>query len=205
MKIHKVEQKTADWFQLRKGKITGTGLKKIVGTKLVRDNYLYEILAERLSVDDGQEESALERGERLESEAIEAFEKHTGKIVDRIGFIECDDSEFIGCSPDGLILNNGLYDEAVEVKCLSSANHIKALIEDGVPKDYYPQIIQSFIVNTDLKKLYFVLYDPRITLKPFHVMEVSREMVAKDIEEYKKAEIDFIKQVDDHIDNIVEV
>lgn len=172
---------------------------------MVKDNYLYEVLAERLSVDDGEEESALERGERLESTAIEMFEKKTGKIVDRIGFIESEDNQFIGCSPDGLIANNGLYDEAVEVKCLSSANHIKALIENGVPKDYYPQVIQSFIVNEDLKKMYFVLCDPRVTILPFHIIEVNREEVETDIKEYKEMETEFIKLINDKIEQIVEL
>lgn len=171
----------------------------------MKDNYLYEILAERLSVDDGMEESALERGERLESEAIERFERETGKIVDIIGFIESDDNEFMGCSPDGLIENKGKYTEAVEVKCLSSANHLRTIIENEVPKDYYPQIIQSFIVNSDLEKMYFVLYDPRVTVHPLHIIEVTREQVKENIEEFRKLEFEFVETINSKIGEIIKV
>lgn len=162
-------------------------------------------MAERLSVDDGTGESALERGERLEDEAIEVFEKKTGKIVDKVGFIELDENEFVGCSPDGLIDNDGVYSEAVEVKCLSSANHIKAILENEVPKDYYPQVIQSFIVNLDLEKLYFILYDPRVTVMPFHLIEVNRKDVVEDIEKYKADEIEFIQSINERIDKLVQM
>lgn len=176
-----------------------------MGTKLVKDNHFFEVLADRLSVDDGMEESAMDRGERLESEAIEQFEKSTGKIVDRIGFIESDENEFMGCSPDGLIDNDGVYTEAIEVKCLSSANHVRAWVEDAPPKDYIPQIIQMFIVNESLETLYFVLYDPRVTIHPLHIIKISREMIKSEIEDYKQQELAFIDSVNKKIAELIEV
>ena len=41
MKTYNVEQRTAEWKKLRMGKVTGTGLKKIVGTPKAKKNYLY--------------------------------------------------------------------------------------------------------------------------------------------------------------------
>ena len=203
MRIHQVEQKTQEWQELRRGKITGTGLKRIVGSKTLRDNYLSEILAERLSVDDGVDESALDRGERLESTAIEAFESKTGKIVERIGFIDRDDNKFMALSPDGLIQSKGKYTEAVEIKCLSSANHIQAWLENVVPKDYYPQAIQYFIVNDDLETLYFVLYDPRVAVMPMCIIILNRSEIEDVIEDYKKKELDFISEVESKLEQII--
>lgn len=171
----------------------------------MRENYLYEILAERLSVDDGMEESAMDRGERLEQDAIEAFERTTGKIVDRIGFVESDENELMGFSPDGLIAIDGYYTEAVEIKCLSSANHVRAWIENEIPKEHYPQIIQAFIVNELLQKLYFVLYDPRIPVHPVHIIIVDRELLSPDIEAYKKQELEFVTEINDKINQIVKI
>lgn len=151
------------------------------------------------------EESALERGERLEEEAIEQFEKVTGKIVDRIGFVESEENEFMGFSPDGLIENNGFFTEAIEVKCLSSAKFIKAWIEDEIPEEHNAQIIQAFIVNEKLDTLYFVLYDPRVTVHPLHIINVTRESLLKEIEEYKTKELDFIKQINDKISGLLEI
>lgn len=176
-----------------------------MGSKLVRDNYFYEVLAERLSVSDGQDESAKDRGERLEQFAVEAFEKVTGKIVEQMGFCQHDEHELIGCSPDGLIKNKGKYTEAVEIKCLSSANHLKACLEGRVPIDYFPQVVQYFIVNDDLKTLYFILYDPRVTIKPMFVIEVKRKDIENFIEEYKQKELEFLKEVNAKMAEIIEL
>lgn len=205
MKISNVEQRSLDWLDLRKGKVTGTGLKKIVGTKLGRDSYFVEILAERLAVDDGSQESPIERGERLESSAIEAFEYETGKIVENIGFIQDDDNEDIAISPDGLIKNEGKYTEAVEIKCLSSANHIRAWIDNEVPKDYYPQVVQYFIVNRDLETLYFCLYDPRITIRPLHIITVYRQDIEDDIKQYRDSEEKFLQEVENKLSELLKI
>lgn len=158
-----------------------------------------------MSVDDGMEESALERGERLEQEAIEQFEKATGKLVDRVGFAESDENEFMGFSPDGLIANDGVYTEAVEAKCLSSAKYVKAWIENSIPEEHDAQVIQAFIVNEQLQTLYFVLYDPRITVHPLHIIPVTRKEIKSHIEDYKKQETEFIDQINTKIEEIIKV
>ena len=71
------------WAAFRKGKITGTRLEKITvkrgtGKKIG----FYELIAERMGIFE-EEENAMERGLRLEPEAIELFEKQTGKVVDK--------------------------------------------------------------------------------------------------------------------------
>lgn len=176
-----------------------------MGSKKVRDGYFAEILAERITVDDGADESALDRGVRLEAQALEFFEKITGKIVETVGFTESDENPNVACSPDGLIQNNGIYDEAVEIKCLSSANHIKAWFSNEVPEEHYGQVVQSFIVNEKLKTLYFVLFDPRVTMKPMFVVEVKREDIIEDIKKYKEEELKFLEEVEVKLAEIVQV
>lgn len=172
---------------------------------MLKEGHFYEVLADRLSEDDLTEESAMDRGVRLESEAVEAFEQATGKMVDRVGFIESDDNEFMGCSPDGLIINNGNYNEAIEVKCLSSANHVRAWVENEPPKEHYAQIVQMFIVNEDLETLYFVLYDPRVTVHPLHIIPMTRESFGDDIADYKKQELEFISSINNKISELIQV
>lgn len=176
-----------------------------MGTKRVRDNYLYEIIAERLSVGDSVDESPLERGERLEQEAIEVFEQATGKIVDRVGFAESDESELMGFSPDGFIANNGYYTEAIEVKCLSSSNYVRAWLENQIPEEYYPQVIQAFIVNERLETLYFILYDSRIPTHPLHIIQVDRSVVIEDVLKFKEQELAFVDEVNAKIEKLIEV
>ena len=112
-----------EWMLARKGKITGSRLKDIIvkrgtGQKLG----FYELIAERLAVAPDTE-SPMERGTRLEPEAIERFEKETGKKVDASLVIwSREDNENIALSPDGSIGET----EAVECKCLSSSRHLEA-------------------------------------------------------------------------------
>lgn len=205
MKIYNVEQKTDEWKLLRKGKVTGTDLKRIVGTPTTRESCFYDILAERLAVGADLEESAMDRGNRLEIEAIEAFEKETGKLVEVVGLTESTSNSFIASSPDGLIKNKGKYTEAVEIKCLSDGNHVKGWLKNEIPKEYYPQSIQYFVVNPDLEKLYFVFYNPRITVKSLHIIELDRLNADDDIAEYEHAQNEFLREVDEALEKIIEV
>ena len=204
MKIYNdIEQKTPEWFALRNGKVTGTLLKKIVGTARTQETAYYELLAERLSVVEHDEESALNRGIRLEDEAREYFANEYKVKVDTMAFVESDTNKFMGISPDGFIKKGKKYTQAVEIKCLSSANHVKAWLEHKIPEEYYPQVVQYFIVNKDLQSLFFVLYDPRIEIHPMHVITVERSDIKDDIEGYEKEELAMIKRVNDKVKELL--
>jgi putative phage-type endonuclease len=206
MKIYKdIEQKSEEWKKLRQGKITGTGLSKVVGGKVARETYLYELLAERLATGVSSEENAMDRGNRLESVAIEEFEKKTGKIVEIFGFCEDNDNEFITNSPDGLIDVKRKYSEAIEVKCLASGKHVRAWLENEIPSEYYAQAIQYFIVNEDLEKLYFVLYDPRIAMHPLHVIELNRDDIEDTITEYREKQEEFLEFIEEKLSKLIEL
>lgn len=204
MQILNLEQKSNEWLNARLGKVTGTGLKKIVGTKTTRDEYFYELLAQRLSCEPHDDENAMERGDRLEEEARQEFERVYKKKVERIGFILSDENQNIACSPDGLIKNKGVYNEALEIKCLSSKNYLKAVIENQIPKDYYAQVVNYFIVNDDLKKLYFFLYDPRVQIKPYHTIEVLKEEIKDDIINYKQQALETLNRVESTIQELIQ-
>jgi putative phage-type endonuclease len=203
MKIFpKLEQRTPEWFETRKGLVTGTGLKKIVGTKAAQESYYYEILAERLMVSDGSEgESPMDRGVRLENEARQAFEKKVGVTVEEVGFVQGFAGS--GYSPDGLIKKGKKYTAGVEIKCLGSGNHVRAWLTNEVPDEHMPQIIQAMIVNEDLETMFCVFYDPRIRQHPLHIIKVERSEVEETIKEYKKAEKAFIAQVEETLAKII--
>ena len=195
MKKHDISQKTDKWFHIRKGKITGTQLKNIMGTPRARQEAIYEVLAERLTVGVESEddyENAMERGSRLEPDAISAFELETGKSVERVGFVEDDDNPLIANSPDGLIGET----EAVEVKCLGGKNHIKMWLTNKVLDEYWWQVIQYFIVNKKLQTLYFVGYNPNIPIHPLHIIEVKRKEIEVEIKEAREEQEKFLKEVD---------
>lgn len=201
MKKHQVEQKSNEWFHLRKGKITGTVLKQIMGTPKARQDAIYEIIAERLTVGIDDEENAMERGSRLEPDAIAMFELETGKQVEKIGLCEEDGNSQIANSPDGLIGET----EAIETKCMGGKNHVKMWLTNEVPDEYFWQSVQYFIVNPKLKILHFVGYNPDIPVHPLHIIEMKREEIEEDIANAKKSQEEFLKEVEEMLKTIIKL
>lgn len=178
MKINRYETEE-EWLAARVGRITGTragGLfSKRDGTPLKQ---FYEIIAERVAIpQDG--ENVMDRGKRLEDEAIERFGKETGKDVGQAEKVLCyrDDNENIAYSPDRLLGET----EDIEVKCLNSAAHIEAYITKQIPSEYLAQIVQGFVVNDKLQTRYMVFYDPRMP-KDFFYLTITRQEMEEDIE-----------------------
>ena len=192
MKILKFDDEKT-WLGARLGKITGT---RVGGLLSKRDKKplkgYYELIAERVAIPhDG--ENVMDRGKRLEDEAMERFALETGKKVDAdlVLWVREDDDN-IAISPDGSIGKT----EAVECKCLNSASHIEAYLTQKIPSEYDCQVLQYFIVNDSLKTLYFVFYDPRMP-KDFFYLSVKRKDMEKQIEEYLEMERRVLKEVEE--------
>lgn len=156
----------------------------------------YEIIAQSLGVpSDG--ESPMERGHRLEIDAMERFSKEKGKKLDTslIMWVR-EDNERIAISPDAVILGEKA---ACEGKCLKSALHIKAFLTQEIPEEYIPQRNQYFAVNDELETLYFVFYDPRFPqLKlQYFVIEVKRKDIEEEVKEFLQVQRDLLAEVDE--------
>ncbi len=189
------------WMLARQGKITGTRLKDIIVKRGTEKKIgFYELIAERLMVSeedfDGYvpNETPMDRGTRLQKQAIERFTKESGKKVqDELVMWVREDNTSIAISPDGVIGKN----EALETKCLSAANHIKAFLTNEVPDDYIYQTRQYFIVNDKLKTLYLAFYDPRIPCKDFFYLTIERKDVEKECAELLAYQIKELQEVDE--------
>ena len=185
------------WLSARNGKITGTRQKDIIDKRGTDKKIgFYELIAERLMVADGDgipNETPMDRGTRLQTVAIERFKKETKKKVDEslVMWIR-EDNESIAISPDGVIGKT----EAVETKCLSAANHIKAFLTAEVPDEYKYQTRQYFIVNDQLKTLYLAFYDPRIPCKDFFYLIIHRKDIEAEIKELYDYQIKELSEVD---------
>lgn len=172
MQIVNITQGTDEWREFRSEKISGTKVGKLFAKSRKSDEMFdtdkpnlqfYQVLAERLAVatNDGVDElSAMERGHQLEAEARDYIGQKLDLKIKNDSVWQDEDNPHFMCSPDG-------YEDsdkptwAVEIKCLSSANHIKAIVENDWPREYEYQILNYFLINPDLEKLYFCLYDPR--------------------------------------------
>lgn len=181
-----------EWLADRFGKITGTKVKDVIAKRgIARKIGFYQLVADRLAIP-ADDEDERDRGTRLEAKAIEEFVKKTKKKVDTSLLMwQRNDNPNIAYSPDGVISKT----EAVEAKCLSSARHLEAFIEQAVPKDYEDQVLQAFVVNDKLKKLYVVFYDDRVVVKPFFYLEVERDQ--DKVNAYLLQEKMMLQEIDD--------
>lgn len=196
MKITKFDNKE-DWLRARMGRITGSRLKDIVVKRGTGEKIgYYELIAERIATTP-ENEDAMERGIRLEEEAVQKFTEKTGIKVDTSLVIwERNDNSGIAISPDGTIGDT----EAVEVKCLSSARHIEAYLTNKIPSDYEYQVLQYFIVNDKLENLYFVMYDPRMPENlQLNCITVTRDDRQAEISEYLEYQNKKLKEIEDII------
>lgn len=187
------EQGTKEWHDIRRGRITGTALQDVMGTPWNRLQLISELVAEEGTEQTKQFRSTpeMERGSAEEPFALQAFQERYNKEVERVGFCVSDQFDWIGYSPDGLIKDeNGKYSEGIEIKNPNSSTLILYKILNlvpgigssakkpflGVPADYKWQVVHAFLVNDDLEKLYFAIYDARFISDQdkLYVVEVER-------------------------------
>jgi putative phage-type endonuclease len=183
MRIQDLEQGTEEWHNARVGVITGTRLKKVLGTQ--SKSLLYELLAESLAPKKEQYVSEeMENGTLLESDALTLYESTTGNFTESVGFVLHEEYDWLGVSPDALVKEGKKYKGAVEVKCPDTTTHIKYLVEGKIPTEYRPQVLQYFIVCDDIEWLDFVSYDPRIELPEMQlaIVRVTRKELADEID-----------------------
>ena len=111
--IFNIEQNTPEWHRLRLGRFTASVCadlmmdEKTKGYQKLIDKIIEEMHTGQPTESDLFKGNVFtERGNELEQEAIQDYEFLTGESVERVGFIALSDWE--GCSPDGLIGQDGL-------------------------------------------------------------------------------------------------
>lgn len=207
MQIVHLEPNSDEWLEWRHGRITGSKLKDIVVFKgNAKKDGFYQLVADRMAIQDDGDSSSRERGHELEEEALNKFEEETGKKVVRgkeLGVWISDDNENIAVSPDGGVLNKKkIFTESCEVKSLAAKHHLRAIHENRVGTGFWLQMLQYFIVNDDLKKHNQIFYDPRVTAKPYHVIEFFRKDLVDDIQFYKDYQNNTLKEVEELVERL---
>ena len=159
-------QGSEDWLKERAGKFTGSKFVDVMArSKKTGEplkayfDLIWQIVAERLTGEPTEQVTAksLQWGNDIEPYAREAYELETGCFVEQSGFLLHPDYEYAGCSPDGLVGNDGI----IEMKCPKSPTiHLERFLS-GVPDEYMPQI-QGNLWVTNRNWCDFVSYDPRM-------------------------------------------
>lgn len=150
-----IHQRTPPWFAKRGNMVTASQVASVLGQCPYKS--AVQLLKEKVwpELRQNSDSFATNWGNNYESDAIQKYEKLTGKRVLNFGLLQHVDHEWIGASPDG-VAAGGPDDTpiAIEVKCPVSRE-----ITAEVPRHYMPQI-QLQLEVMDLEEADFVQYRP---------------------------------------------
>ena len=111
-----MEQRSKEWFNARKGRITGSMVGAVLGVNpwSTPDDAMRTMVRSYFGADsEFTGNIATRHGVNNESEAIKNLESTTGLNVEEVGFVVHVDHDWLGASPDGFIND----DAVVEIKC----------------------------------------------------------------------------------------
>ncbi|TDI70251.1 MAG: YqaJ-like viral recombinase [Bacteroidetes bacterium] len=156
--FHDVEQNTDEWYQLRGGKLTSSNLGKIMANygKAFGEpakKYAVDIAIEQITgqaIASNYTNEHMQRGHEQEPIARMLYEQETFCDVSNGGFFG---SDFVGCSPDGLVSEDGV----VEIKCVIGSVMFSNIKRMNVDPAYKWQCIGN-VKFTGRKWIDFVSY-----------------------------------------------
>lgn len=179
-KFYDIAQGTPEWMDLRKGKFSASTMKNLFAkeTTAAFENEIFRVVFEKLTgekVESDFKSDYMQRGNDLEAEARERYSLDNFVKVGGGGFYAL--SEWVGCSPDGLVGEDGL----VEIKCPKYSTMVKYLLDRKLPNEYYWQVYSQLYI-TERAWCDFYAYHPSI--KSFSIriekdLEVEKEIADK--------------------------
>jgi putative phage-type endonuclease len=190
-------QGSAEWHDYRCGRITSSGISDMLAKtrtgepSALRANYMARIIAERFTGVPAPSviTTAMQWGIDKEVEARSAYELMLNVDVRQVGFVDHPRLEMCGCSPDGLVGDDGL----IEIKCPNTATHIATLLSRKIETQYMRQM-QWQMACTGRQWCDFISYDPRLEPRmQLLVMRVLRGNQA--IQEYEGAAALFMAEM----------
>ena len=185
MIVHNVIQGTDEWFKMRQGKMTASHAQAIASAGKGLETYILEMMSEKFSTGEREQYSNkdTERGVDLEDMARSMYELENDCNVKEVGFVEF--NEFVGCSPDGLVDDEGL----IEIKCVKDKNHFKLLLDNKIESKYTWQMQMQMLV-TERKWCDYVSYNPNFK------QSIIKIRVERDVEKIEKLIIGLNKGVE---------
>lgn len=161
---HDCPQYSPEWWEVRRGVPTASNFSRIVTPangefSSQAEAYAADLVAELYDTDYGvpkneYETAAMKNGTIMEPEARNYLAFRLDAEIDQVGFCKRDADDF-GCSPDGLIGDDG----ALEIKCPTPGVMVRWLIDGVLPTEHRPQVHGHLLV-TGRAYCYFLAYRP---------------------------------------------
>lgn len=156
MKIHNdLVQGTPEWLQVRIGKFTASDAQAISANGKGLETLVYKKAAEIMTgkPEESYTNQDMERGNTLEDMARDYYQIRNGVVVEQVGFVEMSDQ--VGCSPDGLVGEEGL----IEIKCKNDTNFVKFMFDGKIDTKYEWQMQMQLLV-TGRQWVDYALFNP---------------------------------------------
>jgi predicted phage-related endonuclease len=160
-----MEQRSPEWFAARVGSLGGSKvrdafarLKKSGDRMQVAVDFMYELAAERLTQTPARRVNARDWGRDHEDEARASYAFLTNLDVVKVALIPHPTIANAHASPDSLVGDEG----GLEIKCPTSATHLKTLLDDAVPEEHLAQVHWNLACAGPTRRWWdFASYDPR--------------------------------------------
>jgi hypothetical protein len=167
-----LKQNTPEWLAVRLGKFTASDAQAIGNSGPGLMTLCFEKAAEILTgkIAEGYTNADMERGHELEEMARNSYELLTGVQVKQVGFIEAD--EMVGCSPDGLIKEDGIQ----EIKCKNDVNFARFLFEKKIDPAHEWQMQMQLLVS-GRQYVDYVLFNPNFNDRSTVVTKIARDEI----------------------------
>lgn len=195
-----VEQGGEEWKRTRVGCFTASRASDAFariksGWGASRSNYRAELICERLSGQpyDGYTNHYMDRGNKVEPEAITAYELFVGLEARATGFWQHPTIDMAGGSPDRLVGTDGM----IEAKARTTAIHFDLLLTHSIPGKFIDQM-QFGMGCTEREWCDFVSYDPRTPVG----FELFVKRIWRDdnrIAELERLAVEFLAEVHAHM------
>lgn len=168
VKILQLIQNSPEWYEARKGKVTGSNADLLLTKSLDT--------AIQANFNSFKGNFYTQRGHILEPEAIEIYEQIHHTIVDRVGMVVNDKYPTASCSPDGI--DNPFL---IEVKCFGKERHNSIVKLSDIPYKIMAQLQFNMMV-CELPLARLVLYNPDIE----NPIDAYREIEVKAISQIQQ-------------------
>jgi hypothetical protein len=158
-----VEQGTEEWLKARSGVVTASMMGSIITPTGFKSDgqvaYMEQLAGEWLIQGpdpDSFESYWMKRGKELEPQARAIYQLERDVNVRQVGFVFKDVLRQVGCSPDGMVGDDGGW----ENKTPKLTTHVRYLRDGKVVNSYYPQI-QASIWITEREWWDFMSFHPK--------------------------------------------
>lgn len=170
-----LEQGTDEWLRVRAGKITGSEFYPLISASTGKGrgghiNYCRKKAVEKIC---GIETATFKNGAMLQGTEREPYARMAYELlkeveVEQVGFVEL--NEYVGCSPDGLVGEDGI----LEIKSKTDDGHAKLLLgeEDFESQYIWQALYVAYVCGRKWADL--ISYNPHFGKSSVYIRRLER-------------------------------